>query len=379
VGLFLLVFPVWMAASPVASPTWGFQLDPPEGYELVGGDGKDRFSFRFEEEDAQLDVVVYAGSLKADGFRSKNPYPSVTALAEDVQRRLKSEGAIKPFTYRGKAAVLMELRFSGYQGWALGVELEAPGGTEERPLLMALAYGRQDQEDLHFSALDSLASSPQEWRTPGPITEYHYPRGVARPFPLAGLATEALFNEHDAPAAQAVVDREFRVLRAYEDSPEWREAWIRFYRAIYRDAFERLAHAAFMLERVWNIPELADRDLAEKALQWVQSFTYERNLLGSDFVNLVSAAVEGRGDCDSRALLWAIILEQANIPAAIMVSPRYSHAMGLADLPGAGARFTLAGVSWLVAETTSAVPLGRIAAPMSETRYWLGVSLDHLP
>jgi hypothetical protein len=98
--------------------------------------------------------------------------------------------------------------------------------------------------------------------------------------------------------------------------------------------------------------------------------------MGSDFVNLVSAATEGRGDCDSRALLWAVILEQANIPAAIMVSRDYGHAMGLAGLDGAGARFDLEGKSWLVAETTAIVPLGLIGAGVSETSKWLGVSFE---
>ncbi|MDR0722659.1 MAG: hypothetical protein LBF75_07720, partial [Treponema sp.] len=372
--LLLLVSPVLLSALPMVSPTWGFRIDPPEGYQLTGGDGKDRFSFRFLEEEAQLDVVVYAGALQPDGSRSKNPYASAAALAADVQRRLNNQGDSKPFTYRDKQAVLMGLRFSGSdglsQGWGLCIELESPDPAGEKPLLLALAYGpvrRGNIPDIHFSALDSLVPTPQERLVPGPITEYQYPRGTQQQVPLAGLTVEARIYEHDAAAAQALVDREFRILRRYIASPMWKEAWIRFYRAIYRDSFDRLAHAAFILERFWNIPELEDRDLAEKALNWVQSFTYERNLLGSDFVNLVSAAVEGRGDCDSRALLWAIILEQANIPAAIMVSPHYGHAMGLADLPGTGARFTLEGTAWLVAETTSSVALGRISAQMSET------------
>ena len=381
--LVLLVSPALVSPSPMVSPTWGFRIDPPQGYELTGGDGKDRFSFRFPEEETQLDLGVYAVTLQPDGSRSKNPYASAAALAADVQRRLNNQGDITPFTYGNKQAVLMGLRFSGsdglLQGWGLCIELASPEHPGEKPLLLALAYGpvrRGNIGDIHFSALDSIVPTPQDRLTPGPITAYQYPRGAPQQVPLAGLAVEARIYEHDAAAAQALVDREFRILRRYINAPQWKEAWIRFYRAIYRDSFDRLAHAAFILERFWNIPELEDRDLAEKALHWVQSFTYERDLLGSDFVNLVSAALEGRGDCDSRALLWAVILEQAHIPAAIMVSPHYSHAMGLADLPGAGARFTLEGTSWLVAETTGSVSLGRINARMRETRYWLGVALE---
>ncbi|MDR2633576.1 MAG: hypothetical protein LBC51_08155 [Treponema sp.] len=358
-------------------------MDPPEGYGLVDGDGKDRFSFYSPAEDTRLDVVVYAAVLRRDGSRSENPYASVEALAADIQQRLNNQGRIKPFTYRNKKAVLLDLAFSGpgglSQGYGLCIELEAQKPQGEKPFLLALSYGLAqggDKTDMHFSVLDSIAPSPQERLVPGPITEYLYPRGTPRSVPLAGLPVQAILYEQDAAAAQAVVDREFAILTGYIASEHWKEAWIRFYRAIYRDSFERLSHAAFMLERFWNIPEVEARELAEKALQWVQSFTYERNLQGSDFVNLVSAAVDGRGDCDSRALLWALILEQANIPAGIMVSPHYSHAMGLADLPGEGARFTLDGKSLLVAETTTAVSLGRISAQMRDPRYWLGVSLE---
>jgi hypothetical protein len=205
-----------------------------------------------------------------------------------------------------------------------------------------------------------------------------------------GLQLEAFACENDSLGAQALVDREFEVLQRSADTPRWKEAWARFYRSIYRDSFSRLSGIAFALERHWApgpYPAAAPAadggdtgdsgqalpDVAGKALGWVQTFSYERDLPGSDFVNLVTAAVEGRGDCDSRAMLWAVIINQANIPAAIMVSSDYGHAMGLVDIPGPGARFDWAGKRWLVAETTAAVSLGRIAQDMSDPAYWLGI------
>jgi hypothetical protein len=72
-------------------------------------------------------------------------------------------------------------------------------------------------------------------------------------------------------------------------------------------------------------------------------------------------------------MLMAIILNQANTPAAMMVSREYGHAMALTDLPGIGARFESGGKKWLVAETTSKVPIGLIAADMSDPEDWLGI------
>jgi hypothetical protein len=365
-----------LRGEPLYSPSWGFYLDLPEGYGLSGGDGKDRFAFQ-SPGGACFDLVVYAPGR----------YPSAEGLAEDAARRIGNRGERSPFDYNGKEAALLELDFPDpgaaggrnartMTGWGLALELEAEAGNG-RPLLLALAYGPADQGELlffHLSALDSIAPSAAERRIPGPLSAFSYPRGKPRPVALANSGETALIAEHDAEGAQALVDREYEVLRRYAQSSLWREAWTRFYRAVYRDSFDRLADAAFALERKWYGGDR--RDFAGKALAWVQSFYYERNLQGSDFVNLVSAAAEGRGDCDSRALLWAIILERANIPAGIMVSPEYSHAMGLADLEGPGARFESGGKKWLVAETTAPAALGLIGQDNADPAQWLGVLFE---
>ena len=363
------------AAEPLYSPAWGFRIDLPEGYTYQAGDGRDAFSFR-SPEGAVFDLVVYRGR-----------YESVEALAKETARRIGNRGDVSYFDYHDKKAALMELNFSGNQGWGLAVELSpAPGDRgntdhrEGRPQLLALAYNagkRPDLSTLHLSGLDSIAPSGAERRKCGPVTEFSYPRGALKKTPLAGLEVEALIAEHDAGGARALVDREFRILRRHLSTPGWKEAWIRFYRMIYRDSWERLADAAFQLERHWNTgggePDL---ELAKKALQWVQGFKYERDPAGSDFVDLVSTAIEGRGDCDSRALLWAIILSQANIPASIMISREYSHAMGLADLPGPGARFEAGGKKWLVAETTARVDIGLIGKDTSDIAGWIMVIFE---
>jgi hypothetical protein len=375
------LFPPRTRAEPLVSPTWAFRIDPPEGYRYSGGDGKNRFSFQ-SPNGAALDLVVYP-----------TEYASVEALAADVQRRLESRGTIGYFEYGHRPAAMLELVFSGnagnFSGWGICLELAA---GDESALLCALAYGPagRDLGSFHLSALDSIAREEIRF-FPGPVTEYRCPRGRLVRKALAGIPEEALIGEGDAEAAQALVDREFAVLQGYLDSPLWKEAWIRFYRAIYRDSFDRLAHAAFVLERrlsaqgfFTDAPSKADpeagvpdpREFAGKLLAWVQGFRYERNFMGSDFVNPISAAFEGRGDCDSRALLWAIVLARANIPAAMMVSRDYGHAMGLADLPGSGAHFEVEGKKWLVAETTAPVAIGLIGETVSDIAHWLGIIFE---
>jgi len=361
---FLLLLPALVAAEPLYSPAWGFFLDLPEGYEFTEGNGNDRFSFK-NPQGAVVDIAVY-----------HNVYQNISQLSRDVERRLGNKGDIALFEYGDKAAALMELSFMDYAGWGLCVQL---GDTVDggKPFLAALAYAPADKNGMdiyHLSALDSLAPSEIERRRPGPIMEFTYPRGQLKEAPIAGTGLKTLVREHDAEAAQALIEREFALMRRYEKALDWKEAWIRYYRAIYRDSRDRIADAVVRLERNWNDGD--KRAFATRALGFVQGFTYERDLSGSDFVNLVSAVIEGKGDCDSRAMLWALILRQGDIPAAMMVSRDYSHAMGLADIAGSGARFEDGGVKWLVAETTGKVDIGLISQDMSNTDKWLGILFE---
>jgi hypothetical protein len=355
----------FLPASPLHSATWGFRLDLPEGYEYIDGNNQDRYSFQGPNK-AMFEIVVYNGV-----------YQDVEQMANDVNRRLGNSGEIALFEYEGKPAALMDLHFKGFSGWGLCVELSKNSAAAKAPLLCALAYSPSSGADMdvfHISALDSIAPSDLEARRPGPVMEFGYPRGETREVPIKGTGISALIRENDAEAAQALVDREFNLLRNYENVQGWQQAWIRFYRAIYRDSWDRIANALFRLEREWNADTGAGgRAFAEKALSFVQGFNYERDPEGSDFVNMVTAITEGRGDCDSRSMLWAMILDQADIPSAMMVSRVHSHAMGLVDVPGSGARFETGGKKWLVAETTDKIGIGLISADKSDIASWLGV------
>lgn len=375
-------------SAPLHSPTWGFSIDLPVSYVLTGGNGRDSFSFG-NAEGAELALIVYhAGDGRAA------PYPSLQALVDDTQRRLNNRGSVDSFQYRGRQVFVIELDFplidgggraNAMSGWAIAVELSDNPSAEsapepaQRPMLLALAYGPAEREDLlafHLSALNSIAPEPGDMLAPGLITEFLYPRQTQVTVPIFGLDIHARIYAEDAEAAQALIDREFILLTHYLNAPNWQEAWQRFYRAIHRDSLDRLADVAFRIERKLNSPGTENRDFADRLLRWVQTFYYERDFEGSDFVNLVSAATEGRGDCDSRAMLWALILRKANIPSGIMVSRHFSHAMGLADVEGAGARFEVNGQRFLVAETTADVSIGLIDQEMSVIDHWLGIIFE---
>jgi hypothetical protein len=363
--LLLLLVPFFTYAESLYSPTWGFFVDLPEGYEFTDGDGRDRFSFA-GPSDAMFDMVVYNGT-----------YRTINDMVNDVSRRLANVGDVDFFRYNGKQAAIMQLDFAGNGGWAICIELE--GGA----MLLALAYGPKQNTDLelfHISALDSIAPSIYERYYPGPVIEYSYPRGEDKQVTLAGTGVSVMMKANDAEAAQVLIEREFKILQVYAATPFWQEAWLRYYRFIYRDSIDRVSNAAAAFVSGWGgntaVTDDAKRAFAQKVLTYVQGFQYQRDLSGSDFLNLVTAVIDGRGDCDSRVMLWAIILAHADIRAAMMVSPQYSHAMGLVDLPGTGARFDYSDKSWLVAETTAKIDIGLIAQDQSNPLYWFGVLFE---
>ena len=372
--LFLLFFPAFLSAESLYSPTWGFFLDLPEGYEFIDGNGRDRFSFA-GPSDAMFDLVVYDGN-----------YPSIRELVSDINRRIGNRGDADFYSYRNRQAAIIKLTFGSYDGWGLCVEIgdESPADTSAvRPMLLALAYGPADARELdlfHVSALDSIAPSLAERHYPGPVTEYSYPRGEAKSAALGNSGITAAVYENDAEAAQVLIEREFSILQNYSNTPFLLDAWMRYYRLIYRDSYDRVTAAAAAFVLNWGGNRIgsdeAKRAFAQRALEFVQGFNYERNLNGSDFLNLVSAVTEGRGDCDSRSVLWAIILSHADIRSAFMISSHYGHAMGLADIAGTGARFESGGTRWLVAETTANVDIGLINQEASDPQYWFAVIFE---
>jgi len=366
--ILFLAFSQAALADPMYSPTWGFFIDLPEGYEFTDGDGKDRFSFA-GPEGLIFDMVVYNGKFK-----------TMLDMVEDVNRKITNKGDVDFFTYNGKQAAIIELSFGECSGWGLAVELEKSG--EQTPMLLSLSYGPAKNKNLelfHLSAIDSISPTFSELRYPGPLIEYSYPRGEPKNVTLAN-GVSAVIRSDDAEAAQVLIEREFMILHQYANTPILKDAWTRYYRLIYRDSFDRVKNAAEAVTRKYGghstMSDTQKRAFAQQVLTFTQGFEYERNLQGSDFLNLVTAVTEGRGDCDNRAMLFAIILSNVNIPSAIMISQHYSHAMGLADLQGEGARFESFGKNWLVAETTANIDIGLIAQDQSDPQHWFSVLFD---
>ena len=167
------------------------------------------------------------------------------------------------------------------------------------------------------------------------------------------------------------------MLTAYaNEATLWQDAWARYYRMAYRESAARLDRLSLEMTRL--VPPDDATETARRVLAWVQSFNYERDKAEeSGFTPPLAAAYEATGDCDSRAVVAAIVLERLGIDSILMVSREYSHAMLGVDVPGGGQRFAFNGKNYLVGETTTKIGIGMIAASMADWSKWMGIHLAH--
>ncbi len=408
-----------LLAAPLSADEYGsargFSIDLPEGFAYAGGDGSSRFSFSSPDGSVIVDIAVYP-STRFSGARLG---------AEDAARRLSGRGGFQDIAYGGYDAAFGPMEFKNgdlrLEGYGLFVNDANPrgpqvGADKETFDLIVLSYAPAGSDalaqDLVASAIDGFSIAGPGYAGPGPLGAAA--RGalpVAPPTKASvrfGSATvEASWDRREAAICQETVEREYRVMSAYASSPALLDAAIaRFYRLILRDAAPALDELALGLSRAWEtgawssagtggsvatgaaVPAASaaakgssashgipadPRAYAEALLSWVQGFRYERSPGGSDVVNPITAAFEGRGDCDSRVIVMAIALRRENIRSILMISLKHQHALAGVDAPGAGARFPHGGKSWLVAETTGKVGIGLIDSSMSGKADWLGV------
>ena len=194
----------------------------------------------------------------------------------------------------------------------------------------------------------------------------------AVPVNAGGINFTIELDQGEVDTAGYVTEREARILGQAGTVT----AWGRFFRILYRDALSGLEPLIRHLHTVY--PEnpglggviqncLGNSNLGCSSLPTAGPGTY------SDFLDPLQAVITRSGDCDSLGMLYALLLHSFDIDAILLVSEQYSHAMGAVKVPGEGARFTVNGTSYLVAELTDNVAIGLIAADMADPAGWIPV------
>ena len=403
----LTVILLWVQGGLVGAEEFnsskGFFIDLPEGFIFVEGDGSTRFSFSFGS--ISIDLLV------SDADR----YSSARLATEDTAKRLNTRMTPSVFSYAGQDAAVAEFSFgtgqSARRGMAFFLDGEdgkeakssdtKPGqsaGTSYDLTLLAHvpASDWQRDQELILSCIDGFSASAAHRASPGPLGTLA--RAGLKPSDLRQktihFESKELtvgWNPQEAAIAQALVEREYRVLVKTTNTQAAVEPGMkRFYRLVWRDSLPSLDQLALILSKAYEArsvgledkttsggpkfgPPADPRSYAQALLKWTQGFNYERDPRGSDVVNPLSAAFEQRGDCDSRILVLNILLRRENIESILMISLKHEHALLAVNAPGIGARYPYRGGQWLVGETTAPVDIGRIDAKQANPADWFAL------
>ncbi len=371
--LFLFVF-LTLSAVLLFSKELGFfdtcSVYLPEGWEVLGNE-PDKVTFTDPTKTAYLQIKEYPG----------NTYTSAQAIYKAILSKLKATGEGSAFLYETRDSWFGNISFTAsgyhYRGFVACI-------NDERADYVVLSFSSDSSfnsfHDFILSAMDSFALDDAGRLSPGVVSQYYYP--VPGPSKSIGYLTiddkKFLFtyDKQENDASQVVVEREARILVTYTSSRYIDAAWIRYYRMLFRDNYRRLDNTSAILGEhlADNFSSLSDLEKSTLLLSWIQGYAYYRTGTLSDFLSPVTCLVQEKGDCDSRALLYVILLRHYGIDAILMVSSAYSHSMAGVDVDGKGARFVLDKVSYLVAETTDEVAIGRIDQKMADPAKWLGIS-----
>lgn len=380
--LMLLLLPFFLHAEEVIDHDFGYSLDIPEGYKVVGYT-PDGTSYQFQHTKLPVTLVL---KLYTNGTYTK----SKTALKETLTKLSGQYDNMDSFYWNSKICAITTFKSSvtnksGSKGWAIAVPLE-----ETDSMLVLLCYAdekaAQNCEQFMISTLNSLETGKGTNRRPGIITTYAYPGAEKKQiaFDIAEKTVRTTIDSEDSEAAQFVIDCEFAVLSLYANDEHWKEAWTRYYKAIFRDSYSRLDNAAKDIRSTLEplvkkqMGRNSEEVLNELLLAWVQNMEYKRETKDrkSDFTNVTDILCGKGNDCDSRSLLMCCLMEHYGVKSELFISRVYSHSVYGVDFNLQGAKINVNGTDFLLNETTAKnIRPGLIAQDQSKTENWIPVDL----
>lgn len=370
---FLVFNLTFLFGETISFSGYNVMIDLPEGFKLLNSNNKDRFLFSSSILPCEIQVAL----------DPKFRYPTTNTAGENIFRQLKASHKDMHFLWCEKTAQFSTMEFyanADYFGWVLVLQLQNGWVT-------LTAYSKKADakicEPLLISALDSIYTSTGSFYVPGPITSCLYKRQnpIQKVQNILGQKVKFFVDAVDVEANKSVVDREFQLLTSYLSTEYAVSAWKRYYQNIFRDAWKRLSSFSFEIKNILLEEGVLENKnlIVKKLLKTIQQFTYVRDHYGSDFVDLVTATINGIGDCDTRCLLLALVLSQLGIDSVLFVSPEYSHSVLGVQIFGSGAKMQVDGTNYLIAETTANVELGKIAADLADPAKWFSVKLYGYP
>lgn len=347
-------------------------IDIPSGFKLVANNGTSSYQL-------QSDCVPVTAVIK---IHEKDAFKTTKDALTDILKKLGVNSDIDTVSWRGGIQSL-----GMFSGKLMGQNVSGFAATvkvpENNKMITVASWCPVEQKDLCnltiTSLLDSINIDVESHFTSGLFTSYAFPSSketVEVKADIGGKKIKSKLFKNDLEAAEYVIEREYYILRLYQQRNDWQEAWMRYYRLIFRDSCSRLRQFAFDAESALASDCKDSTDYAQKLLEWTQGFKYEREQTSSDLASLPSILLGGGSDCDSRSMLLAVMLQCANQDAIMFVSAKHSHAVAglVSDHPGFS--FKADGKDYLIGETTAKdVSWGKINQAQKDQKDWFTVML----
>ena len=349
---------------------YGYVVDIPEGWEILDREDLSKVAFTDPAHAAVFQILSLEGSK----------FNSARSLYSQISQGLRAKGEPVEYRYSGMDSVFAEVAFTAGTREVQGFFLIINGETYDFALL---SYAPTDtyekNHDFLLSALDSFASEPEQLIRPGPVTQLLSPfpneNGSEQTIQFLNESFTISTDEADQMASQLLIEREARILASY--GADRAKAWERYYRIIYRDSYSRLEETALQIGTVFGMARTKFPDVPRLILQWLQGQEYHRTGTLSDLLAPLTSVSEARGDCDSRGIVYSILLDYFGIDSILLVSSEYGHSVSAVDTIGTGARYDYEGKAYLVAELTDDVDIGLIAADMADPAGWQPIRLAY--
>lgn len=373
----LAIFCAASRAELFSSSHYGWTLDLPEGFFLSDATD-DGLSYFFEHDFMKVRLAI---KIFPSGKFQRNDL-----AMEDALNKLNADGEIDGFLWRERQVSVASFSFqipgnqTAQSGWGISASLPK-SGADIVVLCYADSENSNDVQQFIISALDSIVLEDDDWRKPGIITSYAFPARQKKDIALK-IDGKYIFTKIPSEASDSanfVIEREFSVLTLYAARKNWKEAWQRYYRLIFREAYSKFDDAAKDIRNALGASALNAKqskfEMLKKLLAWTQDFQYNRNQNSSDFNDLASVLQDKGSDCDSRSLLLCVLMEHYGVKSELFISMEYSHAICGFDFAEKGAKINVDGTNYLLCETTAHVKPGLVAQEHSDTSKWISVDL----
>ncbi|TVQ96411.1 MAG: hypothetical protein EA403_16325 [Spirochaetaceae bacterium] len=379
--LFLLALLLATAGSAWAqrfrNPGYDYYLDVPIGWTVVRADVAEEVSFTDPDRRAIFQV-----------FSFDDRFESADALERFMRAQFRATGDTAPFRFNGHEAILADYQFTAGRARVRGYVVFVQ--TENRSFAV-MGYAPEEHyetyHDVLLSAIDSFSPGTEARRLPGPIAQFYYPHPGPDPdWQFIEIDEDRVafgVDPGEVEAAEVLIEREARVLSTYgggaysrpdpDNLPSWATAWQRYYRAIYRDNFDRLSLLAQDLADHFDRTGVPNEQIPHELLAWLQGFEYYQTESLSRLLSPIAALQQERGDCDSLGLTYVVLLHHLGFDAILLISTEYAHAVAGVNVPGSGWRYPFEGKTYLAAELTAPVALGLIDETMADPGGWIPV------